>query len=209
VFRRSSLTVDCHVPEHPSLTVYGMLYVLVGKCLTLNFWDLWSALRKWGAKSVAIRDRGYNTVFVSKYVFGGQSFVLDALRTYSFKIYGSKAYASDLITAVDKVRGKIESCESSFLIISQMPYGGGSVLFKGLDRCPFNSFRIPDLTRINSLSNELEPEKVVVKDFLDELYVAGLDKMVLTFMYWRNLGSPPRPAFEEVKVGEQGGSGSV
>jgi len=106
-------------------------------------------------------------------------------------------------TAVGKVRERVEPCESSFLIVAQLPYGGGARLFRGVGRCVFDGYRVPDLGRVSSLANELGFEKVVVKDYDDELYVGALDRIVLTFLYWRSLTTPPRPRFEEVRVGEE------
>jgi hypothetical protein len=192
--------VDVHVPEHPAVTAYGILYALLGECLSLRFWDVW---RRQGGRVVRVRDRVYNTVFELRYAYGRQGYVLDVLRGYSFKVYGSRAFATDLTTAVGKVRGRVESCESSFLVVAQLPYGGGARLFRGVDgRCVFDGYRVPDLGRVSSLANELEFEKVVVREYGDELYVEALDRMVLTLLYWRSLTVPPTPRFEEVRVGE-------
>jgi hypothetical protein len=200
---RRGRVVDVHVPEHPATTIYGILYTLLGECMSVRFWSVWGRGLQ-GYKAVDVEDRLYNAVFRLSYAYGRQSHVLDVLRTYTFKVYGSRAFATDLTTAVGKVGRSIESCESSFLIVAQLPYGGGARLFKGVGGgCRYDGYAIPDLARVSSLANGLEFEKVVVREYDAELYVAALDRMVLTFLYWRNLTTPPRPQFEEVKVGEE------
>jgi len=191
-------TVTTHIPEHPVVTIYGILYTLLGECLTLDFWGIWKTP---GSKEVIVRDEVYNADFKLKYIHGRQSEVLNELTTYSFKVSGSQTYSSDLTTAVRKVSKNIESYESSFLIISQLPVGSGVQLVKGVgSKCVYNSYRVPDLTKVNLLANELDVEKVVVKDYYEEVYVAGLDKLFLIFIYWRTLTTPPKPQFTELRV---------
>jgi hypothetical protein len=200
MFRRGK-SVDTHIPEHPVVTVYGMLYALLGECLTVSFWDVWRSV---GSKTVVIHDSRYNADFKLQYVYGRQSSVLDVLRTYTIKVSSPlQTYSSDLTTAVGKVKNKITSCESSFLILGQLPYGGGLQLIRGVgSKCVYDGYRLPDIVKINSLANELEVEKVVVRDYDEEMYVLGLDKLFLTFIYWRSLVTPPKPEFTEVRVGE-------
>jgi hypothetical protein len=102
---------------------------------------------------------------------------------------------------VRKVGKNVESYESSFLIISQLPIGSGVQLIKGVgSKCVYDSCRVPDIVKINSLANELEVEKVVFRDYYDEVYVVGLDKLYLTFIYWRTLTIPPKPQYVEVRL---------
>jgi len=194
-------TINTHIPEHPVITIYGILHTLLGECLTLDFWR---ACKENTAKEVVVHDKIYETDFKLVYVHGKQSLVHNVLKTYTFKIGGAPTlFSIDLTTAVNQILKAIENHESSFLILSQLPYGGGTQLLKGIrSKCIHNNYRIPDLTKINELANKIEKEKVVMMKYNDEIYITGLDSLFLTFIYWRTLTTPPKPTYTEITISE-------